>query len=294
MALLLAAIGYAVAGNAHVWVADRLWLPPQANGPAHDWLAHVEDDFRKAYKLARNFSFVCTANAALTYQAMRLLNARGVQGDVLEAGVYKGGMSMLMALGELRERELRSRGAARAADAVGAQRTFWLYDTFEGLPPPRKGVDDERSLIVYDAVQAYQNGTATAAQRAIVHARVKGGAIARNSEGDDSGEGDQYKHARVQQLDELVASVDVIAPLAWDYGAQDLVEANMRSTGIDDAHLRFVKGRVEQTLRSGLATGDLPAKIAFLRLDTDFLRLDEGGARGPLAEVSPRRLADRR
>ena len=74
----------------------------------------------------------------------------------------------------------------------------------------------------------------------------------------------------MQQLDEHVASVDVIAPLAWDYGAQDLVEANMRSTGIDDAHLRFVKGRVEQTLRSGLATGDLPAKIAFLRLDTDF------------------------
>jgi O-methyltransferase len=43
------------------------------------------------------------------------------------------------------------------------------------------------------------------------------------------------------------------------------VEANMKSTGYPMENVKFVKGKVEDTLKS-----DIPEKIAFLRLDTDY------------------------
>jgi Macrocin-O-methyltransferase (TylF) len=47
--------------------------------------------------------------------------ANGVPGDVIEAGVWRGGASML---------------ARATLDSLGDDRRVWLADSFEGLPPP--------------------------------------------------------------------------------------------------------------------------------------------------------------
>lgn len=52
---------------------------------------------------------------------------------------------------------------------------------------------------------------------------------------------------------------------AWNYASIDEVRRNLVATGYPEAQLRFVKGKVEDTL-----PGTLPGPIAILRLDTDF------------------------
>lgn len=51
----------------------------------------------------------------------------------------------------------------------------------------------------------------------------------------------------------------------WAYAALDAVKKAMLSTGYDPARIRFVAGRVEQTLPAAA-----PERIALLRLDTDW------------------------
>jgi O-methyltransferase len=63
------------------------------------------------------------------YQAVRHVHAAAIPGDVVECGVWRGGSSMLAAL---------------TLDSLGDRdRRLWLYDTFEGMPPPG---DVDRSL----------------------------------------------------------------------------------------------------------------------------------------------------
>lgn len=65
------------------------------------------------YKALHNaFSSVC------------FLNANGVAGDFVECGVARGGASAMMALAD--------------NHFPGPKRTYWLFDSFEGLPPPTK------------------------------------------------------------------------------------------------------------------------------------------------------------
>lgn len=51
----------------------------------------------------------------------------------------------------------------------------------------------------------------------------------------------------------------------WAYASLDEVEANMKSTGYPVGQLRYVKGKVEETLPAAA-----PPEIAVLRLDTDW------------------------
>ncbi len=51
----------------------------------------------------------------------------------------------------------------------------------------------------------------------------------------------------------------------WNYGPLDEVKANMAATGFPAGRIVFVPGEVEETL-----AGERPARIALLRLDTDY------------------------
>src|SRR5271167_1510198 len=55
------------------------------------------------------------------YRGVRYVVGREIPGDVVECGAARGGSAALMAL-TLRE--------------LKAQRSIWLFDTFEGLPAP--------------------------------------------------------------------------------------------------------------------------------------------------------------
>ena len=60
-------------------------------------------------------------------------------------------------------------------------------------------------------------------------------------------------------------SLDAGGVNEWCYSPLEEVEANMLSTGIDRDRLRFVKGKVEDTLPA-----TMPERISLLRLDTDW------------------------
>jgi hypothetical protein len=55
------------------------------------------------------------------YEAVRYVITARIPGDIVECGVWRGGSSMM---------------AAMTLDELGARRPLWLYDTFEGMPPP--------------------------------------------------------------------------------------------------------------------------------------------------------------
>lgn len=62
----------------------------------------------------------------------------GVEGDVIEAGVWRGGASILM---------------RAVLDSLGDERTLWLADSFEGFPEPDEETfpaDSERDLSRFD------------------------------------------------------------------------------------------------------------------------------------------------
>ena len=66
------------------------------------------------------------------------INKNNIDGDIVECGVWKGGLSMAMVL-------------ANQQDNI--ERDFWLFDTFEGLPPPTSDKDDPKAKRVYSLLQ---------------------------------------------------------------------------------------------------------------------------------------------
>jgi hypothetical protein len=130
--------------------------------------------------------------------AVRYVAAAGIEGAVVECGVWRGGSSMAAAL---RVREL---GAA--------DRDLCLFDTFEGMSAPTE------------------------------HDRRAGGPAAAD----------------------LLAASGKDAKV-WAYSPLDEVRANLQSTGYPVERIRFVQGKVEDTIPE-----HAPDKIAILRLDTDW------------------------
>jgi predicted O-methyltransferase YrrM len=85
-------------------------------------LANADEDFHEAYEQARQFTMTSPERMHALYQAARYVARRGLKGDYVECGVWRGGSSMMAALGFLAEGD--------------SGRRMWLYDTFEGMPPP--------------------------------------------------------------------------------------------------------------------------------------------------------------
>ena len=82
-------------------------------------------------------------NALLAYRAVQRINERGIPGDIVELGVWKGGVSCFMAM-------------AMAASGRTTRR-LWLFDTYAGMPEPTAD-DDRRSRKYWTLIT---NGTAT-------------------------------------------------------------------------------------------------------------------------------------
>lgn len=70
------------------------------------------------------FTMVTSKNLITLYNLVQRANAHGVPGDIAECGVWNGGSAVMMA------------SAMQDADASAPQRALWLFDSFQGLPPP--------------------------------------------------------------------------------------------------------------------------------------------------------------
>jgi O-methyltransferase len=85
-------------------------------------LHDLDDDVRATWEAVRPYTLTSIERVTALVQAVRHLVRTGVDGDVVECGVWRGG-SMLAAV-----RTLLAEG--------DASRTCWLYDTFTRMPPP--------------------------------------------------------------------------------------------------------------------------------------------------------------
>jgi hypothetical protein len=95
--------------------------PAEAPAPAAARADDLPADFLRLYERAEQFTMTSIERMYALYEACRYIGRAGLEGDVVECGVWRGGSSMMAAL--------------TLSDA-GDERRLWLYDTFEGMPPP--------------------------------------------------------------------------------------------------------------------------------------------------------------
>jgi hypothetical protein len=153
---------------------------------------------RETIRAARPFTLTGIDRMAGLISAVNFVSRNRIAGDIVECGVWRGGSMMIIA------RTLLQLG--------DVSRTLYLYDTFEGMPPP---ADVDRS---FDGRGA----------RAQMDATPKGQGI-------------------------------------WAEASFAEVQANVLATGYPPGRIRFVKGKVEDTIPQ-----TLPGAISLLRLDTDW------------------------
>jgi O-methyltransferase len=132
--------------------------------------------------------------------AVSYLVRNGIEGAMVECGVWRGG-SMMAVAQTLLSHQI-------------CDRDLWLYDTFEGMSEPGK-----------------------------VDVDLRGAAASR-----------------------LLAEQDrAVAHSVWCRSPLEEVRQNLQSTGYPQAKVRFVEGKVEETIPQ-----NLPETISLLRLDTDW------------------------
>ncbi|QDU87236.1 Mycinamicin III 3''-O-methyltransferase [Pirellulimonas nuda] len=74
-----------------------------------------------AFEAVRPCTMTSIERVSALRDAIRYVSARGIEGDIAECGVFKGGSMMV---------------AARLLQELNDIRTLHLFDTFEGMPPP--------------------------------------------------------------------------------------------------------------------------------------------------------------
>lgn len=158
----------------------------------------IDDDARAIIETVLPFSMTSPERILALRDAVRHVCRHGIDGDIVECGVWRGGSMMAAALTMLE---------------CGARRRIHLFDTFEGMPPPAAADRDLTGVSAATLLAAEQR---------------------------ESGD-------------------------TWAYSPLEQVRANLRSTGYPAELVRFVPGRVEETIPEAA-----PERIAVLRLDTDW------------------------
>jgi len=124
---------------------DHCPLTPNEARFVGKYLANL--DFSFIFPIVKPWTMVQEPEVKFVYDWILQLSANGIEGDIVECGVWKGGATMAMMFAALRSSKIRD---------------FWLFDTFQGLPEPSEK-DDAKAKRVWQEVQ---NGVAYSRQRA--------------------------------------------------------------------------------------------------------------------------------
>lgn len=127
--------------NARDWRAALTTLVQRANHrltPVQNLIPEITPDEIEVLSRYREFTVTQTERQWALLSSIRYLNKAGIEGDIVECGVWRGGSMMLA-------KDLCS-------DSPNA-RQFYLYDTFSGMSEP---TDDDVSHIEPPARQTYQ------------------------------------------------------------------------------------------------------------------------------------------
>jgi hypothetical protein len=103
----------------------RVWDLPWRARELKDRVAPGE--FARLLHRVRPYSGLSNARLRSLYRAVVRADRLGLPGDLVECGVASGGSAGMLAL---------------ASQAGGGRRRLWLFDTFEGLPPPNANDPD--------------------------------------------------------------------------------------------------------------------------------------------------------
>lgn len=96
---------------------DKLDLPPD-----------MEQDFLDDYLKFKSFTMTSIERMYGAYRAIQYIEEKGIEGSIVECGVWKGGTMMIMA------EKLKSLNSLK--------RKLYLYDTYEGMTQPtEKDID---------------------------------------------------------------------------------------------------------------------------------------------------------
>ena len=91
--------------------------------PPHQYPSDMDPDFyEEIYKKCKNFSMTSIERMYALYKSVQYIINANIPGDFVECGVWKGGSAMVIALTLLKLNDTK--------------RKIFLYDTFEGMPPP--------------------------------------------------------------------------------------------------------------------------------------------------------------
>ena len=90
----------------------------------------LEPEFIELYELCREQTMTSIERMYALYTATRYVIENRIPGDFVECGVWRGGSVMLIAHTLLR--------------LESTDRRLWLYDTFDGMPPP--SVEDVQEM----------------------------------------------------------------------------------------------------------------------------------------------------
>jgi len=121
-------------------VAPSAYLSNNSSSKPSSHMIHtpsVVNDFnryttKELIPLMRTWSMVSQPMFEHALTAVQRVNAKNIAGDIVELGVWKGGMTM---------------GMMFVNQQHNQDRHFWLFDTFEGLPPPdseKDGVKEKK------------------------------------------------------------------------------------------------------------------------------------------------------
>src|SRR5437879_3574137 len=78
-------------------------------------------EFRQLYRTVRPYTMSSRARLHGLHDAVRFVVEQDISGDLVECGTARGGSAALMGL---------------TLSRMNASRTLWVFDTFQGLPPP--------------------------------------------------------------------------------------------------------------------------------------------------------------
>jgi len=195
----------------------RLWLrllPPRVPYPPD----FTEEEKRLCARVGP-YTMTGPERIVALADAVRYVTRNEIPGDIVECGVWRGGSMMTVALTLL---------------AAGAPpRHLYLFDTFEGMPPP-EGVDQD------------------------VLGRSGSDILAQSPRVADF-------RPRVDDFSKWALAPGNATFNMWCMASAEDVTANLASTGYPMDLVHLVAGRVEETLPS-----QAPQLISVLRLDTDW------------------------
>lgn len=98
----------------------------------------TDNEFWHLYALCKPFTMTSVDRMFGLYTSVRYVLEKNIPGDFVECGVWRGGSSLMM--------------AKMLSDRNITDRKIFLYDTFEGMPPPSKkdrsfdGADAQKQL----------------------------------------------------------------------------------------------------------------------------------------------------